>query len=100
MRSKYGEFAIFEELFREQNLLLGSYATWIKYAELRDLEEPERNSRSDIITEQWESFLRMKEAWLAFFILSIGALVIVLIMLIFLRSRIRLAIALINEGSK
>lgn len=44
--------------------------------------------------------LQKKSTWLVFTIISITAFVILLLIIIFLRKRIRLSIALIVEGSR
>lgn len=95
------------------------YFTWTKYDQLRNAEMPTdpaqqalRSDRAHLLRsnlgddliqgleDQANEILRMKETWLAFFIISAGVLLILLIVLIFLRNRIRLAIALINEASR
>lgn len=52
------------------------------------------------VEDKINSYLRMKNTWLFFFIVAVTVLAILLLIIIFLRSRIRLAVALINEGSR
>jgi len=49
---------------------------------------------------EWNQILAMKDTWLAFLIISAVALVIVLLLVIFLRNQIQIAVALIKEASK
>jgi hypothetical protein len=91
----------------------GCYATYVKYDELKTAEEianvdpgahgSERSFHSSFIEpaeHQLNQILAMKDTWLAFLIISAVTLVIVLLLVIFLRSRIRIAVALIKEASK
>ena len=75
----------------------GIYATYMKYDELRRAEEEMANLGSE---DQSNHILEMKDTWLAFMIISCIALVIVVLLVIFLRNRIRIAVALIKEASK
>ncbi|XP_029815591.1 choline transporter-like protein 5 [Manacus vitellinus] len=45
-------------------------------------------------------YLQLRQTWLAFMIILCGVEVIIILMLIFLRNRIRIAIALLKEGSR
>uniref|UniRef100_A0A8B9F948 Choline transporter-like protein n=1 Tax=Amazona collaria TaxID=241587 RepID=A0A8B9F948_9PSIT len=45
-------------------------------------------------------YLQLRQTWLAFMVILCGAEVIIILMLIFLRNRIRIAIALLQEGSR
>lgn len=89
------------------------YATYVKYDELKTAEEmanldpgTDGSTRSfqSIFIEpaehQLNQILEMKDTWLAFLIISAVTLAIVLLLVIFLRSRIRIAVALIKEASK
>jgi choline transporter-like protein 2/4/5 len=49
---------------------------------------------------QLDQILAMKDTWLVFLIISAITLAIVLLLVIFLRNRIRIAVALIKEASK
>jgi choline transporter-like protein 2/4/5 len=85
----------------------------VKYDELKTAEEmanldpgTDGSTRSfqSIFIEpaehQLNQILEMKDTWLAFLIISAVTLAIVLLLVIFLRSRIRIAVALIKEASK
>jgi len=88
------------------------YATYKKYDELKSAEKkgnpnpPVSESAESLqprVTDSAENqnqILAMKDTWLAFLIISAIALVIVVLLVIFLRNRIRIAVALIKEGSK
>lgn len=95
-------------------IVAGAYASYMKYDELK--RAGEEFSKSDPVTDvstgslqprntefvenQWNQLLAMQDTWLAFFILSLVALAIVLLIVIFLRNQIRIAVALIKEASK
>ena len=72
--------------------------TWLKY----DSFQASTPGITDVnpIEEGFGIYLQLKDTWLAFFILSIVLLVIILLVTLFLRKRIGLAIALISESSK
>ena len=72
--------------------------TWLKY----DSFQGSTPGLTDVnpIEEGFDIYLQLKDTWLAFFIISIILLVIVLLVTLFLRKRIGLAIALIAESSK
>lgn len=86
----------------------GCYATYVKYDELKTAEEEAKpgSARSvksidtDFVENHLNEILGMKDTWLAFLIISAITLVVVLLLVIFLRSRIRIAVALIKEASK
>jgi hypothetical protein len=92
----------------------GCYATYVKYDELKTAEEAtrvrdpgldtsERSLPSSVfepVEYQVDQILAMKDTWLAFLIISAITLAIVLLLVIFLRNRIRIAVALIKEASK
>ena len=75
----------------------GCYVTYMKYNELKRAEE---QAYSVSAGNESRHILEMKYTWLAFLILSAVALVIVLLLIIFLRNRIRFAVALIKEAGK
>jgi len=54
----------------------------------------------DAAQNQMDDILAMKDTWLVFLIISAVALAIVVLLVIFLRNRIRIAVALIKEASK
>jgi preprotein translocase subunit SecY len=85
----------------------------VKYDEMKRAEEmanadpgthgSARSIPSSIIEpaeHQLNQILTMKDTWLAFLIISAVTLAVVLLLVIFLRSRIRIAVALIKEASK
>jgi len=93
------------------------YITYMRYDELRRAQEsaqesanadpvtdgPGRSLQSNVfepLEHQWDQLLAMKDTWLAFLIISAVTLAIVLLLVIFLRNRIRIAVALIKEASK
>lgn len=89
----------------------GCYATYTRYAELRDFEDtinqvtpaPVKGLQRSIVDaaqNQMDDILAMKDTWLVFLIISAVALAIVVLLVIFLRNRIRIAVALIKEASK
>ncbi|XP_063226689.1 choline transporter-like 2 isoform X2 [Bacillus rossius redtenbacheri] len=73
------------------------YASYAKFASLRDSplgqEEMDRLGTVD-------SLLATKATWMVFLVASASVLAVVLLILLFLRKRIVVAIALIEEGSK
>ena len=80
----------------------GIYATYMKYDELKRAEE-KANSGPGVegsAGNELNHILEMKYTWLVFLILSSVALVIVVLLVIFLRKHIRIAVALIREASK
>lgn len=84
-------------------LALQCFGLWYCYARYDELSgEPGANQSLTQVafTTNMESYLALRETWLAFLILLAISLVIILITLIFLRNRIRIAIALIGQGSK
>nr|CAD7580301.1 unnamed protein product [Timema californicum] len=78
-------------------MLTGIYVTYVKFVDLRDnpISQAERESLGEV-----DSLLALKNTWLVFLIISAVTLVIVLLILLFLRKRINVAVALIKEGSK
>lgn len=81
----------------------------MKYDELSRVEDSAeegalRSHSSETILvhaqEQVDQILHMKTTWLAFLIVSAAILGVVLLVMIFLRSRIRIAVSLIKEASK
>jgi hypothetical protein len=81
----------------------------VKYDELNRAEEGSDGATStskfnNIILnraqQELDHILQMKITWLVFLIISAIVLGIILVVLIFLRNRIRIAIALIKEASK
>merc|ERR1719150_255166 len=77
-------------LFLTIGLLGGSTAyTWIKYSQLKDSSSETGISWGDIDIENpidsfLDTYLRLKETWLAFFIISAVLLGIILLIVIFL----------------
>lgn len=72
----------------------------MKEAEQKAESEPQPEPETKISIEQLDRILAMKDTWLAFLIISAFSLVIILLILVFLRTRILIAIALIKEASK
>ncbi|XP_006823430.1 choline transporter-like protein 2 [Saccoglossus kowalevskii] len=78
-------------------LALGIYLCYTEYAELASVDT---SSIEFEFTTNLTSYLDMKETWLAFTIILGVVLAILILIVIFLFKRIRLAIALIKEGSR
>ncbi|XP_044258638.1 choline transporter-like 2 isoform X2 [Tribolium madens] len=76
-------------------LIAGVYFTTVKYIELKDKTDEDVETNNII-----ESYATKKDTWLVLLIICSIVLAIVLLMMIFLRKRIILAIALVKEGSK
>ncbi|KAK2157275.1 hypothetical protein LSH36_194g05083 [Paralvinella palmiformis] len=75
----------------------GCYYSFTKYVALKN-----DSSYSGVwtFTTNLSSYLNLKETWLAFGIIAAVLLGIIIIVLLFLRKRILIAIALIKEGSR
>ncbi|XP_026811384.1 CTL-like protein 2 [Rhopalosiphum maidis] len=90
----------------------GSYESYARYVAFGDADPvstmTEDGEPTDIATgggrQSWSNYanakLNKKSTWLVFTIVSTVALVVLLLIIIFLRKRIRLSIALIVEGSR
>lgn len=74
--------------------ILGVYFSTTKYIYFRD------NASTEDQNSVIDQYLQNKNFWLAALIVSSVILGIILLVLLFLRKRINLAIALIKEGSK
>ena len=75
---------------------LSSAYTWLKYKSFEDA-APDTGT---VDPDGFSAYLNIKETWLALFIISVLLLAIILLVTIFLRKRVKLAIALINESSR
>ena len=75
---------------------LSSAYTWLKYKSFEDAAP----GTSTVDPDGFSAYLNIKETWLALFIISVLLLAIILLVTIFLRKRVKLAIALINESSR
>ena len=83
--------------------LLGLAAaySWVKYSAFKDGEMSVTSpGTGDSITNTFDAYLQLRNTWLALFIISSTLLVIIALITLFLRKRLMLAIALINEASK
>jgi len=87
------------------------YASYVKYSDLKSARENSDSGAdgsaksvqlrlAESAQNQLDHVLAMEDTWLAFMIISAIALAIVLLLVIFLRNRIRIAVALIKEASK
>lgn len=85
------------------------YMSYVRYDELNRagvgsdgeaLRSQSHNAIVNFAEQELDQLLHMKVTWLIFVIISAVALGIVLLMLIFLRKRIQVAVALIREASK
>ena len=75
---------------------LSSAYTWLKYKSFEDAAP----GTGTVDPDGLSAYLNIKETWLALFIISVLLLAILLLVTIFLRKRVKLAIALINESSR
>ena len=67
---------------------------------LKDVDGSNESLTHVAFTTNLETYLQLRQTWLAFLILLGISIVVILITLIFLRYRIRIAISLIGQGSK
>ena len=77
--------------------------SWLKYDSFGQLETVnEETGITDInpFTQGFEMYLQIRDTWLAFFIISVVSLTIIVLITLFLRKRISLAVQLINESSR
>ena len=97
-------------------LAVSSAYTWMKYDELKGV--PSANESiwnvnpiyevtfpffyqySFLPYQEWDTYLELRDTWLGLFIVSVSLCAIILLITIFLRNRLRIAIALISEASK
>ena len=77
--------------------LLGLAAaySWVKYSAFEEGEIPVVEGGNP-----FDAYLQLRNTWLALFIISSSLLAIIALITLFLRKRLMLAIALINEASK
>ncbi|XP_058159337.1 choline transporter-like protein 5 isoform X3 [Dasypus novemcinctus] len=79
------------------------YGIWYCYSEYNNLQ---KESSSDLtiydvgIQSDFTIYFQLKQTWFAFMIILCIIEMLVIVMLIFLRNRIRISIALLKEGSK
>ncbi|XP_047461658.1 choline transporter-like protein 4 [Mugil cephalus] len=78
----------------------GAYGIWHCYWEYENLKSSTATFADIGFTTNVETYLQVRETWLAFLIIISVAEAIILLTIIFLRTRIRIAIALIQESSK
>ena len=82
-------------------LALAAAYSWVKYSAFKDgdvtVSSPEGG---DSDTNAFDAYLQLRNTWLSLFIISTILLVIIALITLFLRKRLMLAIALINEASK
>jgi len=82
-------------------LAVSSVYTWMKYDELKGV--PAANGsiwNVNPIYQDFDVYLQLRDTWLVLFIISVSLCAIILLITIFLRKRLRIAIALISEASK
>ncbi|PNF41327.1 hypothetical protein B7P43_G17041 [Cryptotermes secundus] len=106
----FAGFMVWLSLFSVVGLLsYCCYASYMKYDELgraggdSDSASSSSNSNSGILNQvqqEVDHILHMKYTWLVFLLISAVLLGIVLVVMLFLRNRIRIAVALIKEASK
>ncbi|XP_056267628.1 choline transporter-like protein 4 [Pseudoliparis swirei] len=78
----------------------GAYGIWHCYWEYDTLKQASATISDIGFTTNLDVYLQVQETWLAFLIIISVAEAIILLTIIFLRSRILIAIALIQESSK
>lgn len=76
-------------------LAAGAAFCWWKWWQLKS-----GQGTSFQITTRWDSYLQMTDTWLGFAIIFSVAFLIISLIILFLRNRIRIAIALIKESSR
>jgi choline transporter-like protein 2/4/5 len=82
-------------------LAVSSVFTWMKYDELEGV--PAANGslwNVNPMYQEWDVYLQLRDTWLVLFIISVSLCAIIVLITIFLRNRLRIAIALISEASK
>ena len=79
---------------------IGCWYCWTRYVELKNFPSANQTLAQIAFTTNLDTYLKMSETWLAFLIILGVSMVIIILMLIFLRNRIRIAIALIGHASK
>ncbi|KAL1132044.1 hypothetical protein AAG570_011652 [Ranatra chinensis] len=77
---------------------VGAYFSYKRYEYISKFGPIETNSR--MLQGQWDEFVNRKELWMFLTILASAVGIILLLIIIFLRKRICIAITLIEEGSK
>lgn len=94
--------------------MLGCYFSVDKYIELRKsdiggdspetfmLKHPEadRFITEQELVNQFDTLLKLKNTWLTFAIVTGVSLIILLLIVIFIRSRLAIAVALIRQGAR
>lgn len=78
----------------------GAYGIWHCYWEYDNLKQASATISEVGFTTNFQVYLQVQETWLAFLIIIAVAEAIILLTVIFLRTRILIAIALIQESSK
>ena len=97
-------------------LAVSSVYTWMKYDELKGVPAANGsiwnvNPIYQVIflllcqhfilpSQEFDVYLQLRDTWLVLFIISVSLCAIILLITIFLRKRLRIAIALISEASK
>merc|ERR1719264_1666871 len=82
-------------------LAVSSVYTWMKYSELEDVPNADGSIWNvNPMYQEWDVYLRLRDTWLVLFVISVSLCAIILLITIFLRKRLRIAIALISEASK
>jgi len=80
---------------------LGFWYCFTRYTELKDFPEANNQTLAQIaFTTNFAAYLELRETWLAFLIILGISMIVIVLMVIFLRNRIRIAIALIRYASK
>ena len=82
------------------SLFVGCWFCFKQYRELDNVESANQSPTQIVFTTNLSSYLAMKQTWMIFLIVLAVTMALTLLALIFLRNRIRIAIALIGQGSK
>lgn len=84
------------------SLGVGCFFSYDRFSKLKDVKSPPGDSRflAHLKNFNADKVLQQKETWLVLMILSAILFIIVFLVILFLRKRIVVAIALIKEGSK
>ena len=79
---------------------LGFWYCFTRYSALKEMPANNQTLAQIAFTTNLGTYLELTETWLAFVIILGISMAVILLMLIFLRNRIRIAIALIGHASK
>lgn len=78
----------------------GAYYTLNKYLTLRNIDNSTMTKAEFEFTTEFSKYAELETTWLILFIITVTIFLVCLLVLIFLRKRINIAIALIGQASK